>query len=83
MSTTASSTVLDLENSKRQISKIKIENETEGFECFPLDSCFFLVACHATLHPAMSVGRSVGRLVGLFPFYFFGVFVLFEHTAPA
>ena len=31
---------------------------------------FFLVACCATLHPAMSVRWSVGRS----PFYFFGVF---------
>ena len=31
----------------------------------------FLVVCYATLHPAMSVGQSVGWLV---PFYFFGVF---------
>ena len=48
--------------------------------CQPNDhSDFFLVACYTTLHPAMSVGR----LVGLSPFYFFGVFELFEHTAPA
>ena len=31
----------------------------------------FLSVCYATLHPAMSVGQSVGWLV---PFYFFGVF---------
>ena len=30
-----------------------------------------------------SVGWSVDRLVGWSPFYFFGVFELFEHTAPA
>ena len=30
-----------------------------------------------------SVGRLVGRLVGWSLFYFFGVFELFEHTAPA
>ena len=44
---------------------------------------FFLVACYATLHPALSVRRSVGWSVGRSPFYFFGVFELFEHTAPA
>ena len=44
---------------------------------------WFLVACYATLHPAMSVRRSVGRLVGQSPFYFFGVFKFFERTAPA
>ena len=59
----------------------------------------FLVACYATLHPAMSVGlsaghlvgwsvgRMVGRLVGWLGgrslFYFFGVFELFGHKAPA
>ena len=46
----------------------------------------FLVACYATLHPAMSVRRSVGWSVGrsVGPlFYFFGVFELFKHTAPA
>ena len=47
----------------------------------------FLVACYATLHPAMLVcqlvGRLVGRSVGWSPFYFFGVFELFGHTAPA
>ena len=46
-----------------------------------------LVACNGTLHPAMSIRRSVGwlvaRLVGQSPFYFFGVFKLFEGTAPA
>ena len=26
--------------------------------------CLFLVACYATLHPAMSVGRSIGWSVG-------------------
>ena len=30
-----------------------------------------------------SVSRSVGRSVGRSLFYFFGVFELFEHTAPA
>ena len=30
-----------------------------------------------------SVGRLVGRLVSRSPFYFFGVFELFEHTALA
>ena len=30
-----------------------------------------------------SVGRSVGWSVGWSSFYFFGVFELFEHTAPA
>ena len=35
----------------------------------------FLVACCATLHPALSVGRSV-------TLYFFYVFVFFDHTAP-
>ena len=49
---------------------------------------WFLVACYATLHPAMSVRRSVARLVGRLvgwsvPFLHFGVFELFEHTAPA
>ena len=29
------------------------------------------------------VAQSVGLLVGWSPFYFFGVFELFEHTAPA
>ena len=29
------------------------------------------------------VGRSVGRSIGRSPFYFFGAFELFEHTAPA
>ena len=29
------------------------------------------------------VGLSVGRLVGRSPFYFFSVFELLEHTAPA
>ena len=33
------------------------------FFCFSL-SLFFLVACYATLHPALSVRRLVGRLVG-------------------
>ena len=39
----------------------------------------FLVACYTTLNPAMSVRWLVGRS----PFYFFGVFDLFELTAPA
>ena len=43
----------------------------------------FLVACYATLHPALSVGRSVGRLVGRSPFYFFGIYKLFGLTAPS
>ena len=43
----------------------------------------FLVACYATLHPAMSVRRLVGRSDGRSPFYFFGDFELKEHTAPA
>ena len=34
----------------------------------------FLVACYATLHPALSVGWLVGQSVGRSPFYFFGVF---------
>ena len=34
---------------------------------------------HATLHPALSVGRSVGRLVGWSPFYFFYDFISFGH----
>ena len=38
----------------------------------------FLVACYATT--SRYVGLSVGWLV---PLYFFGVFVLLEHTAPA
>ena len=36
-----------------------------------------------TVHPAMSLCPLVGWLVGRSPFYFFGVFELFEHTAPA
>ena len=46
----------------------------------------FFVACYATLHPAMSVGRSVGRS----PFYFSAylakcpsALVPFSSTAPA
>ena len=38
----------------------------------------FSVTRYATLHPAMSVSRSVGR-----PLNFFGVSELFEPTAPA
>ena len=48
-----------------------------------LSSRHFLVARYATLHPAVSVRRSVGWSVGRSPFYFFGVFELFKHTAPA
>ena len=45
--------------------------------------CIFLVACYATLYPAMSVRRSVGPSVRRSPFYFFYVFALFGFTAPA
>ena len=38
--------------------------------------CYFLVACYATLHPALSVRRSV-------TLYFFWVFEIFGFTAPA
>ena len=40
----------------------------------------FLVACYATLHPALSVRPSVGPSVTL---YFFWVFGIFGFTAPA
>ena len=32
--------------------------------CSPIPSLLFLVACYATLHPALSVRRSVGPSVG-------------------
>ena len=38
----------------------------------------FLVACYATLHPAVSVRRSVGPSVTLDVFAFFSIL---EHTA--
>ena len=41
---------------------------------------FFLVACYATLHPALSVRQSVGRLVPILLFLFV---LLFDLTAPA
>ena len=46
----------------------------------------FLVACYATLHPALSVRRSVGRLVGWSVgrsqfYFFFYVFAVFGLTA--
>ena len=37
------------------------------------------VAFYAALHPAMSVRRSVVP----YPFFFFSVFELFKHAAPA
>ena len=52
---------------------------------FPFE--VFLVACYATLHPALSVGRSVGQSVGGWSVgpspFFFGVFKLFGLTAPS
>ena len=43
----------------------------------------FLVACTRLYTPLCpSVGWSVGRSVGLSPFYFFGVFERFKLTAP-
>ena len=39
----------------------------------------FLVTCYATLHPALSVRRLVGRS----PLYFFYSFYFFDLTAPA
>ena len=41
----------------------------------------FLVACYATLPPALSVGQSVGWW--LVTFYFYYVFAVFGLTAPA
>ena len=62
----------------------------------PRVGALFLVACYATLHPAMAVRWSVGWSVGRSPFYFFGDFlaflaygscpdalVTFSSTAPA
>ena len=44
----------------------------------------FLVACYATLHPALSVRRSVRRSVRpSVTLYFFWVFAVFGLTAPA
>ena len=47
----------------------------------------FLVACYATLHPALSIPPSVGLSVGLSlgpsHFTFFLVFAVFGLTAPA
>ena len=48
----------------------------------------FLVACYATLHPALSVRRSVCPSVGpsvrpSVTLYFFWVFAVFGLTAPA
>ena len=60
---------------------IKVEQEIVALKIRQTQTRF-LVACYATLHPAMSVRRSVGRSVGRSPFYFFGVFELFEQTAP-
>ena len=38
----------------------------------------FLVACYATLHPALSVRPSVGWSVGQSPFYFFYSFYSYQ-----
>ena len=43
----------------------------------------FLVACYATLHPALSVGLSVSQSVGRSPFLLFRRFKLFGLTAPS
>ena len=66
------------------------DGPTEGFVMKYRFSCvsmiffvLFLVACYATLHSAMSVRWLVGWLVSQSPFYFVGVFELFERTAPA
>ena len=70
-------------------SNSEMTNEVANIVKMPLtrvsiqSAAEFLVACYATLHPAMSVRRSVSRSVGWSPFYFFCVFELFEHTAPA
>ena len=45
--------------------------------CFEDFLSGFLVACYATLHPAMLVRWLVGWSVGRSPFDFFGVFELF------
>ena len=48
------------------------------------DETSFLVACYATLHPALSVRRSVRRSVRpSVTLYFFWVFGIFGFTAPA
>ena len=44
-------------------------------------SSYFLDACYATLHPALSVGQSVGQLVGRS--HFFLCFLFFDHTTSA
>ena len=55
-----------------QLSPALIPMDAKGLINF---ICYrqFLVACYATLHPAMSVGRSVGRLVG--PHFTFSAFL--------
>ena len=42
-----------------------------------------LVACYATLHPALSVRRSVRQSVCLSVTLFFGFFAVYGLTAPA
>ena len=43
----------------------------------------FLVACYATLHPALSVGWSVCLSVTFYFFYDFYVYLFCDLTAPA
>ena len=45
-----------------------------------IDSTAFLVACYATLHPALSVRPAIGPSVSL---YFFRVFAVLGLTSPS
>ena len=50
---------------------------------FTLVCAFACLLVHAFVHSLILVAWSVGRLVRQSPSYFFSVFELFEHTAPA
>ena len=54
------------------IRKLAVSDSDEaGFSFGRFVRARFLVACYATLHPALSVGRLVGRLVGRSHFLLF------------
>ena len=68
-----------LESQKLLVVRCALNKRVEGDQMsFFID--IFLVACYATLHPALSVRPSVRRSVTL---YFFGIYGVFGYTASA
>ena len=56
-----------------EMSEIRSDPSQVSVHDAVLSSPEFLVACYATLHPALSIRRSVGRLVG--PHFTFFIFL--------